>query len=152
MSFYSDQAGKFLQMASDIESRLEKEGNTLDDATYDQLDEQRESLQDQADAMIAADVQAALEKLAIDRVELAQCTDDLENAVKTIARLDQILSVVAAATELAVAIASANPGDIVSALKDAEAVVPKSVMAKFMPLAIGGTGLAMSASDDDEED
>jgi hypothetical protein len=138
MSFYSDQAQHFLNMAQDIQDRLDNE--SLDTATYDSLEKQRDGLQDQANAMITTDVQAALAQLKIDKVRLAKGTADLEAAEKKAQKIEHLMAIVSAGLTLATAIASANPESILSALQGAEKAVADQP---------SGNGLAMAASGDD---
>ena len=112
MSFYSDQATQFQQMAASIQTRLTNEGSNLDATTYASLEDQRDALLDNVNAMVTADIQATLAQLKLDQPRLAQCTASLNAAVKTLQKFDQIAAVVAAAVTLATAIASADPGAI----------------------------------------
>jgi hypothetical protein len=133
MSFYSDQAKQFEQMAGEIETRLTNEGSTLDDTTYANLEQQRDTLQDKADVMITADVQAALGQLKIDQTALAKCTADLVHAVKAVKRFDQIAAIVSAAVTLATALASADLGGIASGIAGAEKAVAAAVKPQPAP-------------------
>jgi hypothetical protein len=146
MSFYSDQAAQFEQTAQTIQDRLSNEGATLDDATYGSLEAQRDALLDKANTMILADVQAQLAQLKIDQTRLAKCTKDLNDAVKNVKRLDQVLAIVSAAVTLATALASADPGKILDAIGSGE----KAVAAAFAKPAANGVagGLSIAASGD----
>jgi hypothetical protein len=130
MSFYSDQAKQFEQMASDIETRLINESKTLDEATYASLEAQRDELLAKADDMTAADIKGTLAGMKVDQTRLAKATQDLADAVKKIKRFDQITAIVSAAVGLATAIASGDAGAVFSALEGAEKavadVLPKS--------------------------
>jgi hypothetical protein len=154
MSFYSDQAAQFLQMAQDIQTRLTNEGAAMDGITYTSLEEQRDTLQDKADAMITADIQATLAQLKVDQPRLAACTASLVDAVKTVKKFDQIVAIVSSAVVLATAIASANLGGIASAVVGAEqavaAALPKAQVIA-MPAAESGNGLAIAASGDSSD-
>jgi hypothetical protein len=160
MSFFSDQAKQFQQMAANIETRLTNAGSTLDDATYADLEKQRDALLDKVDAMITADIQATLDQLKVDQPRLAQCTASLNNAVNTLKKFDQIVAIVAAAVTLATAIVSASPGAIASAVVGAEkavtAALPKTNVVT-MPTTKDTTGsssgdvLAIAASEDSAE-
>jgi hypothetical protein len=123
VSYFNDQAQKFLQMASDLEERLSNEGSTLNAGTYASLDQQREDLQDRADDMVAADMKGTLAGLKVNEARVSQCTTDLQNAVKTVQRFDKIAAIVAASLTLAKAIVSADPGQIFDALEGAEKAV-----------------------------
>jgi hypothetical protein len=149
MSFYSDQAAQFEQMASDIETRLTDEGSTLDDATYTSLEWQEETLQDNADTMIADDIQTTLAQLKVDEPRLAKCTASLVDAVKTVKTFDQVAALVSAAVTLAMAIASADPGAIANAVEGAEKAVVSALAKPKTAVATGtGTGLPIAASGD----
>jgi hypothetical protein len=151
MSFYSDQAAKFSQMASDIETRLVKKGATMDAATYKTLSAQEEDLDDQANEMIAADIKGTLAGLNVDQPRLAKCTDTLNAAVKTLKRFDQVAAVVAAAITLATACASGDPGAIATAVVGAEKAVAAATAKTPMvakPAPAPAAGLAIAASDD----
>ena len=143
MSYFYDQAQKFLQMASDLEERLVNEGSSLDPATYASLDRRREDLQDQADDMVDADLKGTLSGLKIDEARLSQCTTDLQNAIKTVQRFDKIAAIAAAGVTLAMAVVSADPGKIFDALAGAEKAladaVPqiKAIADKLNPTASG---------------
>jgi hypothetical protein len=157
MSFYSDQAKQFQQTAANLQDRLTNDGAALDQATYDSLQDQRDALQDQAEAMIAADLKGTLAQLTVDQPRLAKCTASLTDAVKAVKRFDQIAALVSAAVVLTTAICSADPGAVFSALVGAEqavaAVVPKAQPAKTQSSggAMPGTLLAVAASDDSPE-
>jgi hypothetical protein len=162
MSFYSDQATQFQQIAASIQTRLTNEGSTLDATTYTSLEDQRDALLDNVNAMVTADIQATLAQLKLDQPRLAQCTASLNAAVKTLQKFDQIAAVVAAAVTLATAIASADPGAIASAVVGAEKAVTgmlakPNVVTMPQPAAAPGTGsltgtvLAIAASDDSAE-
>jgi hypothetical protein len=127
MSFYSDQAKQLLQIKATIQARLTNEGKTLAPDAYEDLQAKCEELADQADAMIADDVQASLAKLQLDQGKISASTASLLDAVKKIQRLDQILAIVAASVTLATAIASANPMAIGQALVGAEKAVATAV-------------------------
>ena len=141
MSFYSDQAGQFDQMAADIQTRLTNQGASMDDATYSSLAEQRDALLDKANAMVIADLQATLEQLEIDQPQLAQCTASLVDAMKKVKAFDKYAALVAAAVTLATAIASADPGAVASAVAGAVKAVASAVAKPETP-ATGATGSA----------
>lgn len=143
MSFYSDQAKQFLQIKAAIQTRLTGEGNTLDQQTYDDLAAQCDALGNQADAMIADDVQASLVQLNLDQSKIAASTAALLDAVKKIQRFDQILAIAAAGVTLATAIASANPMAIGQALVGAEKAVAAA--------AAKPSGLAIAANSESGE-
>jgi hypothetical protein len=157
MSYYSDQASQFKQMASDLESRLTNEGSTLDDATYTGLAAKRDALLDQSAAMIAADLKGVLDQLKVDQTRLAQCTATLNVAVKTLKDFDQIAAIVAAAVTLATAIASANPSAILSAVAGAEKAVvaalpkPEKPSKPSTAACLAGDLLAIAASQDPDD-
>lgn len=123
MSFYSDQAGQFEDLAADIQTRLTNQGATLDDAAYANLEAQRDTLLDKASQMILADVQATLTQLKVDQPRLAQCTTSLVNAAKNIKTFDKYAAIIGAAVTLAKAIASADLGGITSGIVGAEQAV-----------------------------
>jgi hypothetical protein len=150
MSFFSDQAAQFQKMAAAIQTRLTNEGSTLDATSYESLEAKRDTLLDQADAMIAADVQASLSQLKLDQPRLAACTTNLLDSVKTVKRLDQVLAIVAAGVTLATAIASANPMAIAGALEGAEKAVASAIAKPKVTEMPGDSsdGLAIAASDD----
>jgi hypothetical protein len=149
MSFYSDRAANFSQMAKDIETRLANEGATMDPATYKKLGAQEEDLNDQANAMIVADIKGTLAGLNVDQPRLAKCTDTLNAAVKTLKRFDQVAAVVAAAITLATACASGDPGAIASAVVGAEkAVAAATAKTPVVAMPAPAAGLAIAASDD----
>lgn len=145
MSFYSDQAGQFEQMAADIQARLTNQGASMDDATYSSLAEQRDALLDKANAMVIADLQATLEQLEIDQTQLAQCTATLVDAMKKVKAFDKYAALVAAAVTLATAIASADPGAIASAIAGAVKAVASAVAKPESP-ATGATGSATGSA------
>jgi hypothetical protein len=159
MSFFSDQAKQFQQTAANLQDRLSIDGGGLDGATYTSLEDQRDALQDQAEAMIAADLKGTLAQLTVDQTRLAQCTKSLSDAVKEVKRFDQIAGLLSAAVVLATAVAKADPGAVFSALAGAEkavaAVIPKPQPAKSQSAsasgAMSGTLLAVAASDDSAE-
>jgi len=146
MSFYSDQATQFEQTAQTIQDRLSNEGSTLDDATYSSLEAQRDALLDKVNTLALADIQAQLAQLKIDQTELAKCTKDLNDAVKNVKRLDQVLAIVSAAVTLATALASADPGKILDAIGSVEKAVAGAV-AKPAANGVAG-GLSIAASGD----
>jgi hypothetical protein len=148
MSFYSDQATQFQQMAASIQTRLTNEGSTMDATTYSSLEDQRDALLDNVNTMVIADIQATLAQLKLDQPRLAQCTASLNDAVKTLKKFDQIAAVMGAAATLATAIASANPGAIASAVEGAEKAVASAV-AKPQVVAMPQT--AVATSDDSAE-
>jgi hypothetical protein len=143
MSFYSDQAQQYEQMASDIQTRLNNEGKTLDDATYTGLETQRQDLEDKADDMIAADMKGTLAGMKVDQTRLAKSTQDLADAVKKIKKFDQIAAIVSAAIGLATAIASGDAGAVFDALECAEKAV-----ADVLPKPKPGSLLDIAASAD----
>jgi hypothetical protein len=136
MSFYSEQASRFQQMAADIQTRLTNEGSTLDETSYNSLEGQRDTLLDKVNAMVTAEVQAALGQLKLDEPRLAKCTANLVDAVKTVKKFDQVAAVVSAAVTLATAIASADPGAIASAIES----VQKAVTGAAPPQTTVGAG------------
>jgi hypothetical protein len=123
MSFYSDQAGHFEDLAADIQTRLTNQGATLDDAGYANLEAQRDALLDKATQMILADVQATLAQLKVDQPRLAQCTKSLVQAAKNVKAFDQYAAIISAAVALATAIASADLGGIASGIVGAEQAI-----------------------------
>ena len=154
MSFYSDQAKQFQQTAASLQDRLSNDGKTLDQAAYDSLQDQRDALIEQSEAMTTADLKGTLAQLKVDEPRLAQCSQSLTDAVKAVKRFDQVAALVAAAITLATAVAKADPGAVFSALVGAEqavsAVVPKPHPAD-KPQQAPGMLLAVAASDDSEE-
>jgi hypothetical protein len=152
MSFYSDQAAQFEQMAGDLQTRLDNEGATMDDTTYKGLEAKANALEKQANAMIAKDIQATLDQLKLDEARLTQCTNTLQAAVKALKRFDQLAAVVAAAITFATALASGDPGAIATAVVGAEkavaAATAKTPVVPIAPAAAPGAGLAIAASDD----
>jgi hypothetical protein len=153
MSFYSDQAAQFEQTAGDLQTRLDNEGATMDDATYKGLEAKANALEKQANVMIAKDIQATLDQLKLDEARLTQCTNTLQAAVKTLKKFDQLAAVVAAAITFATALASGDPGAIATAVVGAEkAVAAAAAKTPVVPIAApgaaAGPGLAIAASDD----
>jgi hypothetical protein len=161
MSFYSDQAKQFQQIAAGIETRLANDGSTLDAATYASLEKQRDALLDKVDAMLTDDIQVALAVLKVDQQRMAQCTTNLNAAVKALKKFDQIAAIVSAAVCLATAIASADPGAIAAALVGAEKAVAgaagKSNLVEMPQSAAAseadssGTVLSIAASEDPKD-
>ena len=133
MSFYSDQASQFEDLAADIQTRLTNQGATLDDAAYANLEAQRDALLDKASQMILADVQATLTQLKVDQPRLAQCTTSLVNAAKNIKTFDKYAAIISAAVTLATEIASANLGGIASAIVGAEQAIAAVVKPQDSP-------------------
>jgi hypothetical protein len=159
MSFYSDQAAEFQQMAQGIQTRLTNEGRTMDDAAYSLLEKQRDMLLDQTNAMIDADIKGTLAQLKADEPRIKACTASLVQAVKNVKTFDQFAAIVGAGVELAVAIVSANPGSIAAAVLGAEKAVADAISKpKEMPARKAGTaakagedsGLAIAASEEPE--
>ena len=142
MSFYSDQAQQYEQMASDIETRLINEGKTLDDATYASLEAKRDELLHKVDEMIAADIKGTLAGMNVDQTRLAKSTQELADAVKKIKRFDQITAIVSAAVGLATAIVSGDAGAVFDALECAEKAV-----ADVLPKPKPGSLLDIAAAD-----
>jgi hypothetical protein len=127
MSFYSDQANQFIQLAQNIQTRITNAGSSMDDATRSSLDDQRDGLLEQANKMILADIQAALGQLNLDQPRLAACTANLNNAVKTVQTFNQIVAIGEAGLNLVTACVSANPGAIITALSGAEKAVASAL-------------------------
>lgn len=123
MSFYSDQANQFIQLAQNIQTRITNAGSSMDGDTRSILDDQRDGLLEQANKMILADIQAALGKLKLDQPRLAACTAKLNNAVKTVQTFDKIVAIGEAGLSLVTACVSANPDAIIAALTKAEKAV-----------------------------
>jgi len=133
MSFFSDQAAQFQQLANNIQTRIDTATPPLDATTRSSLEDQQSVLIEKAEAMITADIQATLNKLTIDRAGLAQCTANLNQAEKTAQTIGQVVDIATAGVALATAIASGSPGSILSALAGAQkaisAVLPKPSVA-----------------------
>jgi hypothetical protein len=123
MSFYSDQAAQFQKMAQNIQNRIDTANPKMDKTTRSTLEDQQDDLVNQAEAMIAADIKGTLAGLNADQPRLAECTKNLNNAVQTVKRFDQIVAIGAAGLSLATAIASADPMAILSAAAGAEKAV-----------------------------
>jgi len=123
MSFYSDQAAQFQQLASNIQTRIDDAGSAMDQGTRTTLGNQEDALVDQADAMIAADVQATLDGLSLDRPRLNACTASLNAAVKTVKTFNSIVAIGEAGLTLVTACVSGNPDSIVTAIEGAETAV-----------------------------
>jgi hypothetical protein len=162
MSFFSDQAKQFQELATSIQARISSAGSAMDDTTRSNLEDRRDGLLDQANKMVLSDVQATLEQLKIDQPRLAACTASLNKAVKNVKTFGQVVAIGTAAFSLATAIASANPGAIVKALGDTEKAVTDA-LGKPDPLAKSaaanasshgsdaGTLSALAASQDDPD-
>lgn len=162
MSFFSDQAAQFQQLADNIQTRITNAGSTTDDDTRSTLEDQRDGLLKQVNTMVLADIQATLAQLHLDRPRLSNCTVSLNKAVQTLKTINQIVAIGAAGLTLATAIASANPGAIFSALGDAEkaladALAKPSVLTMPSPGGASpagppsGTISALAASEESEE-
>lgn len=123
MSFFSDLAETFAQLAQNLQTRLTNAGPSLDDATRSALEDQRDGLIDQSNQMIVQDVQTALSQLNLDQARLAACTTSLNNAVKNLQTFDKIVAIGEAGLNLAAACVSANPDAIIAALAGAEKAV-----------------------------
>jgi hypothetical protein len=161
MSFYSDQADQFETLEENIQARIDKAGPSMDQPTHQALDKQQDDLLHQAKAMYADDVQATLEGLDVDRTRLANCTDALNRAVKTVQTFNSIVCIAEAGLNLATACVSGNPEGILSALVGAEKAIadalPSNVIA--MPAGIANSPLgeisdtvpALAASGDDQD-
>ena len=102
MSFYSDQAAEFQQMAQGIQTRLTNDGASMNDAAYSLLEKQRDMLLDQANVMIDADIKGTMAQLKADEPRLKACTTSLLHAVKNVKTFDQFAAIVGAGVELAV--------------------------------------------------
>jgi len=129
MSYYSDQAAQFQQMAQAIQDRLTNANPSPDNDTYNTLCQQRDGLLNQATAMITADIQGTLNQLKLDQGSLTQCTTDLKHALAVSTTWTQIINIAGAGLSLVTACASGNPGAALTALVAAEkavvAVLPK---------------------------
>jgi hypothetical protein len=143
MSFCSDQAARYGQMADDIQHRLETEGSSINDADFGALQQQGEELTELSEDSNLDDLQQTLDGMAIDQTKLAECTERLQAAIKKVARIDMAIGLASAALGLGTAIASGNLSGIASALEQAEKVLTQ----KPVPAA----GLAMAASGEDAE-
>lgn len=147
MSFYSDQAQEFTQMASDLQTRLESEGASMSLADYNSLDARCEDLQEKAESMNATDLQQTLEGLQIDTGKLKDTTDRLGAAVKTIQETDKLIAIATSAVTLAAAIVTADPVQIVQGVSCAV----KALAEKDAPAtSAGGVSLAASAGTDED--
>ncbi len=123
MSFFSDQAAQFQQLADNIQSQIDNANPPLDAATRSTLEDRQSDLEAQQSDMVAADIKGTLGKLSIDQTRLATCTLNLNKAVQTVKDINQVVAIVTAGVTLATAIVSANPGAIVTALAGAEKAV-----------------------------
>jgi hypothetical protein len=137
MSFYSDQAAQFQQLASNIQTRIEKAGSTMDEGTRTKLGKQQDGLLDEADAMIAADVQATLEGLKLDQPRLAACTANLNGAVQTVKKFNSIVAIGEAGLTLVTACVSGNPVSIITAMTGAEKTVADALKSSSATLPAG---------------
>jgi hypothetical protein len=140
MSFYSDQAAQFQQLASNIQTRIDKAGATMDQGTRTTLGTQQDALLDQADAMIAADVQVALEGLNLDQPRLAACTASLNGAAQVVKRFNSIVAIGEAGLTLVTACVSGNPASIVSAIAGAEKAVSDALKSNAAATPTPGAG------------
>jgi len=160
MSFFSDQANQFQQMAQAIQTRLTNDGAQMSDTEFGLFEKQRDQLLDKATAMVDADIQATLDQLNLDKAKLAACTADLLQAVKNARTVEKLAAIVGASVTMATAIASANPTSIITASFGAEKAIADALSKpKEMPVtkpaaagkaAVDG-GLAIAASEDSEK-
>jgi hypothetical protein len=140
MSFYSDQAAQFQQLASNIQVRIDKAGSTMDEGTRTALGKQQDGLLDQADAMIAADVLATLEGLNLDQPRLAACTASLNGAVRIVKIFNSIVAIGEAGLTLVTACVSGNPVSIITAMAGAEKAVADALKSDATPKPPSGAG------------
>jgi hypothetical protein len=140
MSFYSDQAAQFQKLAANIETRKKGAGSAMDDGTRTRLSHQQDVLQDQADAMIADDVQATLAGLALDQTRIAACTASLNRAMQTVKTFNSMVAIGEAGLTLVTACVSGNPESIFTALAGAEKAVSDALKSNVtaMPQPAGG--------------
>lgn len=128
MSFYSDQAGQFIQLAQNIQTRIDNAGLSMDSDTRSTLDDQRDGLLEKANKMILADIQAALDQMNLDQPRLAGCTQNLNNAMKTVQTFNQIVAIGEAGLNLVTACVTGNPAGIITALECAEKAVAAAIV------------------------